>query len=294
MKIKSPIILIFCILFLLITTSAFADFKYKFEIGIENQLFPSLIAITQTMITNNIKKDPHKIGDPIGMIGVKITTDEKISGQLSVSSSSLINKSVINFTITPSDKSYEIAPVIDYNFSSLYKTKQPKPEIVKFTLIIDGKDEIKKTQKILVRSLNDCPFFYTNDEGKECSFNFIFAAFVNENHPLVDEILRKALDTGIVRSFKGYQGTSAEVMDEIFAVWNALQRAKVQYSSITAPSGFSDKVHSQHVRFIQDSYKNAQANCIDGAVLLASVFTKLGLYTELIFPPGALLTNYIY
>ncbi len=273
-------ILLFCTI-----TNVYAQLEYKFKVEPENQIFPSLIASTQT-INITKKQDSHKIGDLAGLIGVEIKTDEDISGSLTVSSSSIINSSTINFKIKSSTQSYSITPILDYNFKSLYATKQPQPELIKFSLKINGKKEILQTKKVMVRSINDCPIAYKNDNGKINSFNLMFAAYVNENHPIVDEVLKKALATKIVSSFKGYQGTPKEVVEEIFAVWNALQRENIKYSSITTSSGFSDKVYSQHVRFIQDTYKNSQANCVDGSVFLASIFTKLGLHTALVFPPG--------
>ena len=54
---------------------------------------------------------------------------------------------------------------------------------------------------------------------------WMFAAYVNENHPLIDPILREALDTGIVNAFDGYQaGDEDDVYAQVFAVWNVIQR----------------------------------------------------------------------
>ena len=72
----------------------------------------------------------------------------------------------------------------------------------------------------------------------------------------------------------------------MFAVWNVLQRIGVKYSSITQPSGSSDTIMSQHVRFLDEAYSNSQANCVDGTVLFASVLYKLGIWPVLILRPG--------
>ncbi|MCF8067922.1 MAG: hypothetical protein K9L30_05000 [Desulfobacterales bacterium] len=288
------IILLFLVLFLSLTSNTSAGFKYSFHIEpSENQLFPAMLAISQTINFRN-EKNENLVGDPAGPISLKIMTEQKMRGKFTISSSTLIKPSVITFNLEPSEKFYTIRPLIEYDYAVLYKIRQPQPEVIKFMLEVEGAKGIIQTRKVLVRSLNDCPTLFKDSMGNLSSFNFIFAAFVNEHHPVVDEILRKALDTGIIRSFHGYQGTPEQVSEEIFAVWNALQREKVQYSNLWMPSALSDEVHSQHVRFIQDSFKNAQANCVDGSVLFASVFTKLGLYTELIFPPGhCLLTVYL-
>ena len=73
---------------------------------------------------------------------------------------------------------------------------------------------------------------------------------------------------------------------EVFSIWNVLQRQGVKYSSITTASGESRAVLSQHVRFLDETVQNSQANCVDGTVLFASVLYKLGIYPVLVKIPG--------
>ena len=110
--------------------------------------------------------------------------------------------------------------------------------------------------------------------------------YVNENHPLVHKILKKALDLKLVDRFVGYQSSEAEVYKQVFAIWNVLQRQGIKYSSITTPSAASQRVFSQHVRSLEDSIANTQANCVDGSVMFASIFRKIGLKTFLVHIPG--------
>ena len=48
-----------------------------------------------------------------------------------------------------------------------------------------------------MRTINDCPFSLTQDDGV-LDVSYTFAAYVNEQHPFVDKLLREALDIGIV------------------------------------------------------------------------------------------------
>jgi hypothetical protein len=110
---------------------------------------------------------------------------------------------------------------------------------------------------------------------------------VNENHPWVDDILREALDTGVVDSFDGYQsGKSHRVLLQIYAIWNVMQRRGIRYSSITTTASESKTVLSQHVRLFDESVRARQANCVDGSVMLAAVLRKIGLRTFLVLLPG--------
>ena len=109
---------------------------------------------------------------------------------------------------------------------------------------------------------------------------------MNEQHPFLDKILREALDAGIVDSFSGYQGEEAEVIRQVYALWDALVSRDVRYSSITATAVESETVSSQHVRLIDQSINNAQANCVDGSVLFASLLRKIGIDPFLVLVPG--------
>jgi hypothetical protein len=78
-----------------------------------------------------------------------------------------------------------------------------------------------------------------------------FAAYVNEENPMIDKLLREALDTRIVNRFLGYQG-GAEVVDrQVYALWNVLQKRKFRYSSVSNTSLSSNVVFSQLIRDIK-------------------------------------------
>ena len=115
---------------------------------------------------------------------------------------------------------------------------------------------------------------------------WMFAAYVNENSPIVEQVLKEALATKIVDSFAGYQKSPDEVARELFAIWTALQNRGLKYSNITTTAAESRTVYSQHVRFVEESVANEQANCVDGSVVFASILRKLGLRTFLVSVPG--------
>jgi hypothetical protein len=112
------------------------------------------------------------------------------------------------------------------------------------------------------------------------------AAYVNEGSPMIDQILKEALEDGWVDSFAGYQRDGDHVLREVLAIWSALQNRGIRYSSITATPGGSERVQSQHIRFVEESLTNQQANCADGSVLLGSILRKLGLRTYVVYVPG--------
>jgi hypothetical protein len=60
----------------------------------------------------------------------------------------------------------------------------------------------------------------------------------------------------------------------------------VCYSNITTSAAATDAVSSQHVRLIDESINNGQANCVDGSVLLASLLRKIDIEPSLVYVPG--------
>lgn len=75
-------------------------------------------------------------------------------------------------------------------------------------------------------------------------------------------------------------------MKQVFAIWAALKKHAIHYSSVTKTPGGSRLVNSQFVRFLDQSIANTQANCVDGSVLFASLLRKIGINPFLVALPG--------
>ena len=106
--------------------------------------------------------------------------------------------------LAEADKDYFIAPKVNYKFDRLRQTTQQVPMNVTFEVEVDGESAGEKHETLQVRSINDCPFAVSNSEETLDDENFIagnaalgwmFAAYVNENHPLLDKILQEALES---------------------------------------------------------------------------------------------------
>ena len=252
-----------------------------------SDLYPSVIVSTSTFHTDPEDDDPTVLGDQMGQIGAIVEAPEDDARvKVEVSSQKLISPSVFEGRLPKGGEIYSIFPFLSYDYDSLLKVRQPFPENVTVRVTIDGERLGQKQKRMLARSVNDCPFGVADEDGQYTSLDILFAAYVNENHPFVDEILGEALNSGDTKSFAGYQGNHDDVLRELEAIWNAFKERGFAYSSITRPSVNRDKVYTQHVRLIGDSIKTAQANCVDGSVLFASVFRKLGLDPFLISIPG--------
>lgn len=266
-----------------------ADFET--ETGWNDQLFPSFIIATATLklpeeAIEDRDEDEEVLGDTQGLLGVSIEAEEDDTEvTVTISCGTIMEPSVFKGTLEKKGTTYTIFPKIKYKYDVLAKRSQPGPITVTYK-VQSGDDTQEQSETLTLRSINDCPFTLS-EEGKPVDVCFMFAAYVNEQHPFVDKVLRESLNTKVVDSFTGYQSKDkAEVYRQVYAVWHALTLRDLKYSDITTSSADSDAVNSQHVRMIDESINNAQANCVDGSVLMASVLRKVGIEPVLIMVPG--------
>lgn len=264
--------------------------QWKPQVEMGGQLFPSYLLATATAdLFDTSEPTPFWLGDPNGMLGIEITNpakDSKIKLEIRVPQLTE-GVSVYEGTLAKKGEDYLVFPDIKYNYDVLGNMVQPKPVNATFTLFINGKRIGEQTKRIAMRAISDCPYAYKNIDQDEEDISWMFAAFVNENHPVVDEILKEALATKLVNSISGYQaGTPDEVYKQVFAIWTVFQNKGIKYSSITRASGESENVFSQTVRPMSESLKSIQANCVDGSVLFASVLRKIEIDPFLVLVPG--------
>ncbi|MEY4445395.1 MAG: hypothetical protein RL444_508 [Verrucomicrobiota bacterium] len=260
-------------------------------------IYPSLILATATIKDDGTPNDPTDAthyGDPMATLGVllrNVRKDDKIT--VEVSADAIIKPSKVSFTAKASEVLVTAAPKVKFDFEALGRVTQTRPINVTFKVTRNGKAEDDIDEVMSLRQINDCPFTVSSPTPKkngktpeeEHNIMFMFAAYANENHPQIDQILKEAKATGLCNSFLGYQGTEQDVIQQVNSIWVALQRRGITYSSITDTPPVKG-VDAQHVRFLDESINMTQANCVDGSVLMASVLKKIGIKTALVLVPG--------
>jgi hypothetical protein len=271
----------------------------------DRDLFPSALISTTTVDWNGevqtaedwkTEDDPELedgeiavYGDENGWVGVSlydVAADSEVRVEMTIDG--FLNPSVWEGTIYWDADEATIYPKAAWNFDALHKNREQRPVSATFKVTVDGEELPVQTETFTIRSVNDCPFYVILDEERTEfeSYSELFAAYVNENHPWVDGILKEALQTKVISGFTGYQsGDPDEVLAQVFAIWNVLQKRGIKYSDVstTTPSKW---VYSQTVRFLDDSIDATQANCVDGTVLMASILRKIGLNVYLVMVPG--------
>jgi hypothetical protein len=262
---------------------------------IPDQVFPSVILSTSTVPpkpgASGILCDPHstfrvrvKSPSPGTRVHIEVMVDGFFTG---VSSCDAV--------LQTADRQYWIAPTPRWDTHKLTFNDEAFPTTVVISVKADGVNLGQKTQRLQIRAVNDVPTRSVDSKGNLHDYSHLFAAFVNENSPIVDQLLHEALQWRGVSEFYGYNyghASKESVRMQVFAIWNALQHRNVRYSSITRPSAFSEEIQSQSVRFAYQSAGRGEANCVDGSVLFASVLYKIGISPVLVLKPGHMFVGY--
>ncbi len=270
---------------------ATARAEFEPQVGWDQQLYPSYLIATATLRpSEDGGSDDNRLGDERGLIGISVVAPaDDCPIKVTISGEPAFEESTFTGVLPTEGETYRIYPKIKYDYAALADNKQSVPLPVHFSVelgsVEEGEEADEQTVTATLRSVNDCP--YTIRVGEESvDVSFTFAAYVNEQHPYVEKILREALDAGIVDSFTGYQsGDPREVYRQVYALWDALSRRDLRYADITVEAAENLHVSSQHVRLIEESINNSQANCVDGSVLLASLMRKVGIEPMLVFLP---------
>jgi hypothetical protein len=271
-------------------------------VEMNDQLFPSYLWATSNY--NYTKtQDPNYVGDAEGQLGITVTDNGTTTGSYRVvieCEKYIINGEAI-FNLLNNALSgkkglvrKEIFPQISYNYQELARLKQPTPVVIKYS-VYQGTKKLgdSKYKTVTIRSVNDCPVLFQHRSGGCNNLNFVFAAYVNDNNPVInDELMVEIRNSGIVKNIIGYQGNVDDVLRQLFAVWHVLRQRGIIYSSLlnSSQSYNSDNTHSgvwyQYVRTMTDALNGKQANCIDGTVLMSSILYKMGLYPIIMLMPG--------
>lgn len=274
-----------------------ATSRTKFEIVDElgGNIFPSAVlsvATTDTLVI--VPVDSNYLGNPKSLIGVKLSSPKALSKvRIEVDATPFYRKSVSEFVLNKSNKEYTIYPDIIWNYEALRNNNQPEPINVVVHVTLNGKDLGQKVRTFSVRSVNECLLGYMTHGNKFHDTGIFFAAYVNEDNPMIDKLLREALNTRIVSRFLGYQSRRPNMVDrQVYALWNALQKRNFKYSSVSNTSLSSNVVYAQRVRTFDDALESSQINCVDGSVLMASLLKAINIEPILVRIPGHMFVGY--
>lgn len=137
--------------------------------------------------------------------------------------------------------------------------------------------KIEETGNVIFEQTMEVTMLATDDMiwGIEDDFDtaYLLAAWVTPRDPVISKVITSAKELVPDRSFCGYQRDNEEdFLSEVEAIWNTLQNMGISYvsSSVSFAAGYTQKI-----RLPRESIEDKSANCVDGSVLLASLFESI-------------------
>lgn len=274
-----------------------SDFEIVDQLG--GNLFPSAIISVATTDAQIIEPlDTPYVGNTKSCIAIRVKSVQPgTKVRVELAETPFYARSVSEFVLPRKHTEYVVYPDILWRYEALRSNDQAEPISVAATVEINGKPIGQHVRTFSVRSINECLLGYNhqlpNGRSRFVSTRLFFAAYVNEENPLIDKLLREALNTRIVRRFQGYQNaTSTSVDKQVYALWYVLQKRNFRYSSVSYSSLSSNVVYSQRVRTFDDALSSSQINCVDGSVLFASLLRAINITPVLVQVPGHMFVGY--
>lgn len=275
----------------------FAD-DYELVDQLGGNLFPSAILSVATTNTQVIPPmSGEYVGNPKSCVAIKLKSGHANTVvRIELAETPFYARSVSTFVLPKEHTEYIIYPDILWRYNALRDNEQAEPISVVANVEVDGKDLGQKVRTFSVRSINECLLGFNKQlpDGRTryVSTRLFYAAYVNEENPLIDKVLREALNTRIVRRFLGYQSTPEMVEKQVYALWYVLQKRNFKYSSVSYSSLSSNVVYAQRVRTFEDALNSSQINCVDGSVLFASLLRAINITPVLVQMPGHMFVGY--
>lgn len=275
----------------------FAD-DYELVDQLGGNLFPSAILSVATTNTQVIPPmSGEYVGNPKSCVAIKLKSGRaNMVVRIELAETPFYARSVSTFVLPKERTEYIIYPDILWRYNALRDNEQAEPISVVANVEVDGKDLGQKVRTFSVRSINECLLGFNKQlpDGRTryVSTRLFYAAYVNEENPLIDKVLREALNTRIVRRFLGYQSTPEMVDKQVYALWYVLQKRNFRYSSVSYSSLSSNVVYAQRVRTFEDALNSSQINCVDGSVLFASLLRAINITPVLVQMPGHMFVGY--
>lgn len=292
MKLNKRYFILTAIILVAGSCSLFRIIDWGFEDKKDNSIYPSAVIALAGYDENSVTgadetartKSIRMLKDYVSIYLVPEEDNTKI--EVEVKESEYWYASKVVFTCDKAEDRYIYKPVINWKYDVLRKLNQPTPVNMVIQLIVNGEDAGERSKTVTLRSVNEC-VYAMRDGSRLVDYNMLFAAYVNEDHPLIQQILKEGLESGIIKSYKGYHGgNEMNVYAQVLSIWNALENRGIHYSNLIESSQSSPVYFSQRVRTIEEALTYSQANCVDGTVLFASLLKAIGIDPVLIRVPG--------
>lgn len=153
--------------------------------------------------------------------------------------------------------------------------------------------EVHKTMPVWLLARTSVPLaIYNPSDGTWKDMSRYLGAFVTPNQPEVMRFLSNVAVRHANMRLAGYQDTT-DVDDQAQAVFEALKaEPKVNYVNSVRDFNPDAGVKSQRLRLPAESLRDRQANCVDGAVLFASLLEAISLNPAIVVLPSHVIVGW--
>ena len=250
---------------------------YFVQAGLDGEIFPAFANYASLQKPRDRK---------LGTVSVRIlnSTRETLKNRISVQVRGWSDPEIQFVDVAPGDsRTVVFAPTF---LPRLFANREIAPATAVVTVTDrDGHVEYSGTAPVRLRAAEDMYW------GPQFRYAPFIAAWVTPHDAQVEDILSRAKEFMPGRRLPGYEpwkNTAAQVhstYEQARAIYRALQEHGVSYVKSSTTFGQHLDV-SERVRFPRESLRRVSANCIDGAVMYASLFENLGLDPVVILVPA--------
>jgi len=186
-------------------------------------------------------------------------------------------------------KTLELRPRLDWDIPYLRALKAPTHQVLRITLERSGVATEVRDVDVRVHPLDDA-LYYVREGKDRIDLGWVFAAYVNPEDPIVEEIVATAREFDA--DFDQPADSAEATLRKAHAVWAALTRHGLRYAAGDPALSRGPVLYSQRVRLLADVWKERRANCLDGSVLIASVLERIGIPAFIVLVPGHAFVGY--
>jgi hypothetical protein len=250
---------------------------YKIDAGLDGEIFPVFANYASLRAPRQRQW---------GVISVKVTnsTDGVLRNRITVQVPGWSDQEIQMVEMSAGDsQTFLFAPSF---LPRLYQNKEIMAATAQVTATdMAGRVIFRETVPVRLRSADD---MYWGAEFKYAQF---IASWVTPHDREVERLLGEAKEYMPRRRMPGYETEKSDALQErattaqARAIYRALQHKGISYVKSSLTFGGHQDV-SERVRMPFESLHQVSANCIDGAVMYASLFENLGMDPVVVLVPG--------
>jgi len=249
---------------------------YSVQVGLDGEIFP--VFAHQAALQKPTART-------WGTVAVKVTnsSDLPLRQRITVHVPGWSDQAIQTAEMSAGEiRTYLFAPAF---FPRLYQNR----ELTSATVAVDVRDRggrvaFSQATPVRLRAANDMLW------GKDFKFAPFIASWVTPHDDVVEEVLSQAKELMPGRRLPGYEEWKSagdqehSTFQQARAIYRTLQKMGISY--VKSSTNFGSNEMTQRIRMPHESLKQTSANCIDGAVMYASMFENLGMDAQIVLIPG--------